>query len=305
MRSTRSSATGAAGVGSAGAPLRWQPPLRAADSATSASAQRARCISPGPGRPGGKARLPGSSALWPRQLRPDTVLELPYRILLRYEHALLVWQGVQPALVDLTDLRVFAHLDVGEFHRARDVALRLRQRLGQEQELNAHLGKFRSERQQAHDAHVINVGHDEYRGHAGKVEVSGLAVCLVHLREQYPDGITVHGPGLRAVAQAARELRILIGGMVLPGRIVTPLEQRAAEDRHQLRKLGVYVGAVQALVVVFPEDLPVALDCLAQRVADSEAPHLPVIEAREWQVKALGEGGRIVGEGDEDEAIPV
>ena len=60
-------------------------------------------------------------------------------------------------------------------------------------------------------------------------------------------------------------------------RIVARLQQRPPEDRHQLRELGMYAGAVQALVVVLPEHLPVALDELARAVTHDQ--RIPICQA--------------------------
>src|SRR5689334_24817447 len=53
--------------------------------------------------------------------------------------------------------------------------------------------------------------------------------------------------------------------MILPTRVIAPLEQRSTEEWHQLREPRMHARAVQALVVVFPEHLPVAPDRLGQR----------------------------------------
>jgi len=54
-------------------------------------------------------------------------------------------------------------------------------------------------------------------------------------------------------AQSAPVLRIVVVGVILPARIVAPLQQRPAEERHQLRQPGMDAGAMQALVCSFPE----------------------------------------------------
>ena len=213
-------------------------------------------------------------------------------------------QSMQATLVDLADLGILAHDDVGKFHCTRDVALRVGECFGQEEKFDAHLGELRTQRQQAHHAHVIDVGHDEHRGDAGQVEVPGLAVCLADSGEQDADRLAIHRPGLRAAAQATGVFRILIRGVVLPARIVASLQQRATEYGHQLRQLRMHAGTVQALVVVLPEDLPVALDGLFQGVSYREARHLPVIQAVDGQIEALLKRRRPLGECHEDEAVP-
>src|SRR5262249_45214739 len=100
-------------------------------------------------------------------------------------------------------------------------------------------------------------------------------------------------------------LRVGLAGMVLPARIIAWLEQRAPEDGHELRELRVHRGAVEALVVVLPEHLPVALDGLAQAMPDGEGSELPCLEAAERQVEALLKGWRTLAERDENEAAPL
>src|SRR6266478_571516 len=104
--------------------------------------------------------LPGANPpqrLRPGQLRPDPILELPYRILLRHQYAPGVRQGAQPALIEFADFGILTHDDVCELNRVHEVALRIGQRFGQEQKLDTHLRSLRSERQQTYDAHVVHV----------------------------------------------------------------------------------------------------------------------------------------------------
>src|SRR4029077_8795769 len=56
--------------------------------------------------------------------------------------------------------------------------------------------------------------------------------------------------------------------------------------------------------VVLPEDLPVALDGLLQRMSYREARHLPVIEPVDGQIEALLKCWGPLGERHENEAVP-
>src|SRR6266481_84298 len=94
--------------------------------------------------------LPGANPaqrLRPSQLRPDPILELPYRILLRHQYAPGVRQGAQSTLIELADFGILTHDDVCELNRVHEVAFRIGQRFGQEEKLDAHLRSLRSERQ--------------------------------------------------------------------------------------------------------------------------------------------------------------
>src|SRR5215468_10703409 len=77
------------------------------------------------------------------------------------------------------------------------------------------------------------------------------------------------------------------------------------EYRHQLREPWVDARAVQALVVVLPEHLPVALNGLGHAVADDELIELPVAEPLERYVDTGREGRRIGSERREHEAVPL
>jgi hypothetical protein len=64
-------------------------------------------------------------------------------------------------------------------------------------------------------------------------------------------------------------------------------------------------GAVQALVVVFPEDFPVALDGLRHPVPHDELVELPVIEPLGRQVETGREGRRIGRQRSKHKAVPL
>ena len=66
-----------------------------------------------------------------------------------------------------------------------------------------------------------------------------------------------------------------------------------------------HARAVQALVVVFPENLPVALDVLLQHVTDHELFERPRIEPAQRQIEYLLESRRILGQRDEYETVPL
>src|ERR1700733_1805340 len=91
--------------------------------------------------------------------------------------------------------------------------------------------------------------------------------------------------------------------MFFPLRIVALLQQPAAEYRHELGELHVHSRTMQALVVVLPEDLPVALHLLHKNVANAQIAQRPVSQAVEWQVEVLLQGWRIRGQSDEYAAL--
>jgi len=73
------------------------------------------------------------------------------------------------------------------------------------------------------------------------------------------------------VAPARRppfELRIVATGVLHPVRIVSFFQEATAEDGHELHKLQVNSGAMQAFVIVLPENLPVALHRLDEGMAE-------------------------------------
>src|SRR6266436_2290239 len=65
-----------------------------------------------------------------------------------------------------------------------------------------------------------------------------------------------------------------------------------------------HAGTMQALVVVFPEYFPIALDGLEQDMADDQFSQGPRIQPMQRQVENLFKRRRIVGQGNEDETIP-
>ena len=77
-----------------------------------------------------------------------------------------------------------------------------------------------------------------------------------------------------------------------PLRIVALLQQTATEYRHQLREFRMHAGAVQALVIVFPEYLPVALNGFLQNMAYDQFRERPGIEAIQGQIEDLLERRR-------------
>src|SRR5580704_16364519 len=93
--------------------------------------------------------------------------------------------------------------------------------------------------------------------------------------------------------------------MVLPARIIAPLQQRTTENRYQLREARMHAWTVQALVVIFPEHLPVALDGLRDAVPDDQLVHMPIIQAVERQIEARAEGGRLPGKRHEYKTVPL
>src|SRR5882724_5768694 len=65
-----------------------------------------------------------------------------------------------------------------------------------------------------------------------------------------------------------------------------------------------HARTMQALVVVFPENLPIALDGLEQDVADDQLSEGPRVEPIQRQIENLLKRRRIVGQRNEDESIP-
>src|SRR5439155_2264599 len=102
----------------------------------------------------------------------------------------------------------------------------------------------------------------------------------------------------------ALEPGIVAGDMVLPARVVALGDDAAIIDWHQLAKLGVDTRAVQALLEVLPEDLPVASKGAPVAMADDQAFERPVVEARRRRAEDLRHRRRVPTEMDEDEASP-
>src|SRR6266478_8612912 len=65
-----------------------------------------------------------------------------------------------------------------------------------------------------------------------------------------------------------------------------------------------HARTMQALVVVFPEYFPIALDGLEQDVADDQLSQGPRVEPVQRQIEYLFKRRRIIGQGNEDETIP-
>src|SRR6202051_2583465 len=65
-----------------------------------------------------------------------------------------------------------------------------------------------------------------------------------------------------------------------------------------------HVRTMQALVVVFPEYLPIALNCLEEDVADDQLSEGPCVEPIQRYIEVLFKRRRIVGQRNEDESIP-
>src|SRR5579862_4345643 len=107
---------------------------------------------------------------------------------------------------------------------------------------------------------------DEHRGESREVQVPLFTFLGAQAGEGHSDRLPVDGPRFGPAAQSAAVPRVIVLRVIPPVRIVAALEKRAAIDRYELRKARMHAGAVQALVVVLPEDLPVALDGLVEAV---------------------------------------
>ena len=91
--------------------------------------------------------------------------------------------------------------------------------------------------------------------------------------------------------------------MISPTRVVALGHDGAAIDRHQTAELWMHPRAMQTLVEILPEELPVALEDLSVAVADDQVLERPMSEALRLPVEALFKGGPLTtGQIDEDEA---
>src|SRR5258708_35361165 len=118
------------------------------------SAARWRTLARGPSIP---------AALAPRHFGPDPVLELMQRVLLGPQHPAGVGQGMQAALIHLADHRILTTHDIGELDRLHDVAIGVRERLGEEEKLDTHLRLLPSEWQQHTNSTVIHMANQAHR----------------------------------------------------------------------------------------------------------------------------------------------
>ena len=66
-----------------------------------------------------------------------------------------------------------------------------------------------------------------------------------------------------------------------------------------------HAGAMQTLVVVFPEDLPVAVHRLLEGMPENEVLQGPRVEAIQRSIEHALEGRRVLRQGDEYEAAPL
>jgi len=66
-----------------------------------------------------------------------------------------------------------------------------------------------------------------------------------------------------------------------------------------------HARAMQALVVIFPEYLPIAVDGLEQHMAHDQFAERPRIEPIQGQIEQRLEGRRIVRQRNEDEPVPL
>ena len=71
--------------------------------------------------------------------------------------------------------------------------------------------------------------------------------------------------------------------MLAPTGVVALGHDGAAIDRHQAAELEVYPWAMQTLVEIVPEELPVAPENLSVAVADDQVRERPMIEAPRLQ----------------------
>ena len=179
------------------------------------------------------------------------------------------------------------------------------QRLGREQPFGGELGLLGPERAQADGADIVDMADHEHRRQMRRIGLAGRAFGVAQAGEFRAVRAAVLRPRLGARLQRARKFGRIIVGMAFPLRVVVARHQPAAVDRHQLRQMLVHARAVQALVEVFPENLPVAVHDLGEAVTRHQFLERPVAEIAGGRVEARSRAcaGRGV-EIDEDEAAP-
>src|SRR5450631_1805058 len=133
--------------------------------------------------------------------------------------------------------------------------------------------------------------------------MAGLSIFFGKTRER-DTRLAVQRPSRGPTAQSPLELRIGVLCMSAPMRIVAFFQQAASIDRDQLRQQRMHAGAMQALVVVLPKYLPIALDGLDQCVPDDQFRERPGIEPIQGQIENLLKRRRTLRQSDEDEPIP-
>ena len=146
---------------------------------------------------------------------------------------------------------------------------------------------------------------DEHRGQAGEIDVTRPAILLGQPGKWYAHGLTVRRPRGRSCAQTSLVLRIGVRRVPAPLRIVPFLEESPPENRHEARESRMHARTVQALVVILPEDFPVALDSLREHMTDHEIIERPCIHSIQGQIELPLERRRIAGQTHEHEAAPL
>src|SRR5262249_29166043 len=146
--------------------------------------------------------------------------------------------------------------------------------------------------------------HNECRRQAGHVDLTELPIAGAQLRKRYSDRIALHRPRLRSASDSAAIPRIVVPGVLLPVRIIVLVLQPPPENGHQSRKAWMNSGAMQTLVVVFPEDLPIAGDRLLKAVADDEFLQVPAIQSIQGLIEGRAEGRWMLSQRDKHAAIP-
>jgi len=107
---------------------------------------------------------------------------------------------MQTPLVSARRLCVLRHDAVGEIDCIAHIEIRIGERLRSEEIFHAHFRLLRTQRPQAHDAHVIRMTDEKYRRQARDVDMGGLPVLCGQARQRRTDALSVHGPRRRTGA---------------------------------------------------------------------------------------------------------
>src|SRR5690348_15781131 len=101
---------------------------------------------------------------------------------------------------------------------------------------------------------------DQIEGRKGGHKMVAAAALLSRQsRKSIGSCSPITRPALGAHAHPALVLRVGAVGVLTPVRIVALSHDAAPIDGHQAGECGMHIGTMQALIVVLPEHLPVAL----------------------------------------------
>ncbi len=214
--------------------------------------------------------------------------------------------GSEALLNQFADRGVLAHDLRNELDRRLDIESRLRQGLGRHQPLGTDPRLRGSQGQIAHDAHVVHMRHQVHGRRKRQVLVTELALTRAQTRERHAMRLPVAGPARRPGTQTAAKFRFRASGMFAPVGIILRLHDAAPVDRHQAAQVRMHAGTMQALVVILPQDLPVALHGPILRMPNAQARQRPVLQRRRISVEiVLGILRRSGAQVHEDKAVPL